>query len=162
MKPMNVGTYQAATSPKTGRAYAAGRKASVAGVAIGAAASAGGNPHAAGTPEYVAWRSGHITYAAAGANTEADNCADPAKFNTPSLAIAIDAGDTTGATYTFTPSAPGLPVTIDFGDGLYATNPPASVAAISHKYAASGTYAIRLGFLDKIRASYSQAVTITP
>jgi hypothetical protein len=152
----HVGVYHPATDSQVARAYCAGRTASYAAQAITT------NPHPAGTPEYEAFRGGHVSYAAAGANTEYDGCDRPAKFNTPTLTIAIVAGDTTGATYQATPSAPGLPVTIGWGDGLFSNVPAGVVTAIQHKYEVSGTYQIRNYFLDKIRSTYSQAVTITP
>ena len=150
-----VGRNMLATDQQVSMAFCAGRAASYAAAAITT------NPHTAGTPEYEAFRCGHISYASAGANTEADACAQPAKFNTPTLTIAIVAGDTTGATYQATPSGPGLPITIDWGDGLLSENPAASTTAIQHKYAQSGTYSIRALYMDKVRNTYSQAVTIT-
>lgn len=151
----HVGVYHPATTHDVARAYAAGRAASYAAAAITT------NPHADGTPEYEAFRCGHVSYASAGANTEADACAQPAKFNTPALTITKVVADTTNATYQAAPSAPGLPITIDWGDGLLNDNPAASTTAIQHKYAASGTYSIRAIYLEKVRNTYSQAVTIT-
>lgn len=146
--------------PSSCKAYCEGRKASVAGIAIGAAASAGGNPHLANTVEWESWRRGHVLYASAGGNTVSDNCAEPAKFNTPATTNADYATDTTGATHSFTPAAPGLPFTIDFGDGAITQNPSASVAAILHTYAASGTYVVRLILMGKVWATYSVLIDI--
>lgn len=155
-----AGTEERTRDPQLCDAYCAGRKASVAGVAIGAAASAGGNPHTANSPEWLAWRRGHVLYAAAGGNTVGDSCAESAKFNTPATTNADYATDTTGATHSFTPAAPGLPITIDFGDGASYQNPPASTTAILHTYAASGTYTVRLILMGKVWATYDIEITI--
>lgn len=141
-------------------AYCEGRKASVGGVAIGAAAANGGNPHVANTPEWLAWRRGHIMYASGGANTVADNCASPTKFDTPATTNAVDETDVTGATHSFTPNAPGLPFLILFGDGTNYENLPGSVDPILHQYKESGTYSVRLVMMDKVWASYSIEITI--
>jgi hypothetical protein len=142
------------TTPEVARAYAEGRAASHAAAAIST------NPHIANTPEWVAWRNGHVTYAAAGANTVYDNCAQPAKYDNPTAAIANVAADITGATKSATPSAPGLPVRINWGDGFYNENPAASVAAINHKYAASGTYKFNLNIIGRVFDAKDVVVTI--
>lgn len=154
------GTEERTRDPILCDAYCDGRKASVAGVVIGAAVSAGGNPHTANTQEWLAWRRGHILYDAAGGNTVGDSCAESAKFNTPATTNANYATDTTGATHSFTPAAPGLPFEIQFGDGHSAENPPASTSAILHTYAASGTYTVRLVLMGKVWATYSIVITI--
>lgn len=146
----------AATDPQVAGAYCAGRKASVAGSLVTTC------PHAAGTPEYLAWRSGWYSYASAGAVTEKDSCADPAKFNAPTLTIAIVAGDTTGATYQATTAAGGLPNRIDWGDGTSDIRLPGATGAVEHTYAVSGTYTITSHYLGKVRDTESQEVTITP
>lgn len=135
-----VGDQQQATSLKVQRAFDAGRAASV------AAANISTNPHVSNTPEWVAWRNGHVTYASNGANTLPDGPAEPAKFANPAVTIANVDTDTTGATKKATPAAPGLPFRIDWGDGTWDDNPAASTTAINHTYAEGGVYATRLLF----------------
>jgi hypothetical protein len=151
-----VGNQDQATSPKVARAYAAGRAASVAAAAITT------NPHVSGTPEWQAWRNGHISYASGGTNTVADGPAQPAKFVNPAVTIANVAADTTGATKGATPAAPGLPFRIDWGDGSFSDNPAGTTTQIQHKYAASGTYKTRLLYMGLVWDQEDVVVTITP
>jgi len=145
-----------ATSPEIAKAYAAGRAASVAAAAIST------NPHASGTPEWQAWRNGHVTYASGGTNTFADGPAEPAKFVNPAVTMANVTADTTGATWGATPAAPGLPVRIDWGDGSFSDNPAATTTQITHVYAASGSYKTRVLFFDKVWDEETLTVTVTP
>lgn len=143
----------AATSLKVARAYAAGRAASV------ASANISTNPHTSGTPEWVAWRNGHATYASGEANTLRDGPAESSVFANPAVTIATDTTDTSGATKKATPAAPGLPFRIDWGDGTWSDNPAASTTAITHTYAEGGVYPTRLLFAD---AQWdAEAVTVT-
>jgi hypothetical protein len=152
-----VGDQQQATSPKVQRAYVAGRAASV------AAENISTNPHTSGTPEWSAWRNGHISYASGGTNTlPRDRAAQLPAFANPAVTMANVDTDATGATWGATPAAPGLPFRIDWGDGLWSDNPAESTTQITHKYAASGSYKTRLLFMDKVWDEETVTVTITP
>lgn len=139
-----TGQEYAATDPQVARAYCAGRAASYASTAISA------NPHTSNTPEWQAWRCGHVSYASAGANTVADSCANPAKFANPAVTAVEDSADISGETWKFTPASPGLPFYIEFGDGTGAQNPAASTAALLHTYPASGDYLTRLHYMSQV------------
>ena len=148
------GNYDQATGQKASRAYAAGRKASVAGALITT------NPHLpSGSTSWVAWRNGWVTYQAGQANTYRDGPSNPAVFASPTVTMANVTADTTGATWGATPSGLGLPVRVDWGDGDYTDNPANSTAQLTHKYAASGVYATRLVFGPT--AWNPQSVTVT-
>lgn len=152
-----VADNQQAISPKVARAYADGRKASVAAQALTV------NPHASGTPEWKAWRNGHVTWVTGGpANQPRDRAAEKAAFANPVVTMALVTADTTGATWGATPAAPGLPIRIDWGDGSFDDNPAAGVAQITHKYAASGSYKTRVLFFDKVWDEETLTVTVTP
>lgn len=83
-------------------------------------------------------------------------------FNEPGVTAAVDDTDLTGATWLFTPDAPGLPFTIDFGDESTEDNTAGSETAISHEYAESGDYVITLLYQDVIWPVETITVTITP
>lgn len=149
------GLHMASNDAQVSRAYCAGRTASYAAAAIGT------NPHVTNTPEWQAWRSGHVSYAAGGTNTVQDTCDRPAKFVNPAVTAAVDALEISGARWKFTPAAPGLPFAIEFGDGSGYQNPPGITTPILHTYAESGSYVTRLHYMGRIWDSETITVTIT-
>jgi ribosome modulation factor len=151
-----TGMENAGNDPLLARAYCEGRRASVAGSLITTC------PHAAGTAEYTAWRSGWYTYAASGTIVEQDGCDLATKAIAPVITIANVGADTTGATYSATTAAGAGPNRIDWGDGTSTERQPGDETPLTHKYAASGTYKITSHYLGAIRDTKTQAVTVTP
>lgn len=150
-----VGLNAAATNDVSMAAYCAGRAAAIAGSVITA------NPHTTDSPNWVAWRSGWVSFVSTGTVVEWDCCTQATKFTNPTLVVSRVGSDTTDATYDATTAVGGLPNLIDWGDGDQTERAPGSSVVARHTYRASGTYVIKCYYLGKVRDSDTITVDIT-
>jgi hypothetical protein len=131
----NFGDFANPNDPMLAKAYCEGRKASIAGAAIGT------NPHPANSPANLAWARGHASYESTGTVTGRDCCAEPWKLQARSFVLTVlDLGVTLATT-------PAMKVTIDWGDGTVAEDADGDVA---HTYADEGEYTVRIYFQGKM------------
>ena len=134
------------------KAYAEGRKASV------AEANINTNPHVTGTPEALAWNRGHRLYASGGTTTTPDNCPEPAKYTAPTVTATRDVADGSGLTYDMSVGN-ALPIEYHWDDGTQTTF--SETGAAKHTFAYAGVFTVKAMILGEQASTVSVTVVVT-